>query len=96
MKQHMAIGMLILMMSAACSSPIAPLAPTTSANAIEPVAATKAPAANAQATLPPTVFAHLTTNAANADANRMRQRFEICGRSLRAGWHALCAGCGLR
>lgn len=53
MKQHMAIGMLILLMNAACSSPIAPPAPTTPANSIEPVAATKAPAANAQATLPP-------------------------------------------
>lgn len=53
MKRHMAISLLILLMSAACSGPITPPAPTASANPIDPVATIKAPVSNAQPTLPP-------------------------------------------
>ncbi len=53
MKRHMAIGVLIVLMSAACSSPTTAPVPTASANPIDPVVTNTAPTANMQPTLPP-------------------------------------------
>ncbi len=53
MRRQIALGMLILLISAACGGPSAPPAPAVSPNPIEPAAATQAPGANVQATLPP-------------------------------------------